>query len=158
MPQFCERRTLPYTPEQMYNLVMDIDKYPQFLPWCVAGRITKKEQLNNSTILRADLTIGYKLLRESFVSRVQATAPHSIMFQYENGPFKFLTGSWRFAEHPQGCVVDFCVDFEFKVKLLHHIIASVFTEASKMMVAAFQSRAAQLYSPLTTTPLENEAN
>lgn len=153
MTKFTQQKLVPYTPEQLYVLVADVGKYPKFLPWCVGARV--RSRINNLMI--ADLTIGFGPFRESFTSRVTllpgtGEGPCAIRVEYENGPFKYLHNRWDFAPHPEGCMVDFYVDFEFKNIILQKAIGAVFTEAVQMMVNAFLKRAAAIYgTPSVTT-------
>lgn len=142
MPTHAERRAMPYTPEQMFDLVAGVDKYPEFLPWCLASRITKRE----GNVFYADLVIGYKMVREKFGSRVTALRPDHIHVEYLSGPMKHLSNHWRFLPQPDGtCIIDFYVDFEFKNPVLQKLIAVFFEEAVKRMVGAFEARAKALY-------------
>lgn len=142
MPTHAEKRKLPYTPEQMFDLVADVASYPQFLPWCVATRIKGRE----GNVFYADVVIGYKMVREKFGSRVTALRPDHIHVEYLDGPMKYLSNHWRFIREPDGgCVVDFFVDFEFRNKFFQNLIGVFFNEAVKRMVAAFEARAKQLY-------------
>jgi len=141
MPTHAETKTVPYTQEQLFDLVADVAKYPQFLPWCVAARVktrTETEQV-------ADLTIGFGPFRESFTSRVIMERPGLIQVRYENGPFRYLNNSWKFAPDPKGCRVNFFVDFEFRSRLLQAAIGVVFNEAVRRMVNAFLKRARDVY-------------
>lgn len=143
MPTHAERRAMPYTPEQMFDLVSAVDLYPQFLPWCLASRITKRE----GNVFYADLVIGYKMVREKFGSRVTALKPDHIHVEYLSGPMKHLSNHWRFLPQPDGtCIIDFYVDFEFKNPVLQKLISVFFEEAVKRMVGAFEARARDLYS------------
>ena len=142
MPTHAERRAMPYTPEQMFDLVAGVDKYPEFLPWCLASRITKRE----GNVFYADLIIGYKMVREKFGSRVTALRPDHIHVEYLSGPMKHLSNHWRFLPQEDGtCIIDFYVDFEFKNPVLQKLIAVFFEEAVKRMVSAFEARAKTLY-------------
>jgi coenzyme Q-binding protein COQ10 len=141
VPTHAEKRTLPYTPEQMYELVADVGKYPQFLPWCVAARVRSRTE----TELVADLTIGFGPFRETFTSRVALDRPRHVTVVYENGPFRYLNNKWTFDPAPGGCTVNFFVDFEFRSRLLQAAIGVVFNEAVRRMVNAFLSRAKQVY-------------
>lgn len=141
MPTHAEKRRLRYTPEQMFDLVADVKRYPEFLPWCVGARIVSA----TPTDLVADLTIGFKLFRESFRSNVALERPGHVHVRYLNGPFKYLNNHWRFTATPTGCEVEFFVDFEFNSRLLQMVIGTVFNEAVRMMVRAFERRAMQLY-------------
>ena len=142
MPTHAEKRVLPYTPQQLYDLVADIERYPEFLPWCVAARIRKRE----ADLVVADLVIGFKVFRERFTSQVKLSPEaNRIDVAYTEGPFKYLDNHWLFAPHPQGCEIDFYVDFEFRSRILQKAIAVLFSEAVRRMVGAFEARAHALY-------------
>lgn len=142
MPTHAEQRAMPYSCEQMFDLVAGVDRYPEFLPWCLASRITKRE----GDVFYADLIIGYKMIREKFGSRVTALRPDHVHVEYLSGPMKHLSNHWRFLPQPDGtCIIDFYVDFEFKNPVLQKLIAVFFEEAVKRMVGAFETRARQLY-------------
>ena len=143
MPRHAETRHLPYHPEQLFDLVADVGRYPEFLPWCTAARVRSRTE----TLLVADLVIGFKGISERFTSRVQLDRPGMrIDVDYEKGPFKHLDNHWKFHPEEQGCLVDFHVDFEFRSLILEKLIGVVFTEAVHRMVSAFESRATVLYS------------
>ena len=142
MPTHAEKRILSCSPRQLFDLVADIEHYPDFLPWCVAARVRKRE----GDLITADLVIGFKMFRERFTSRVRLDPEASrIDVAYEEGPFKYLDNHWVFEDHPQGCAVDFYVDFEFRSRLLQKLIEPLFSEAVRRMVAAFETRARKLY-------------
>lgn len=142
MPTHAEKRVLPYTPEQLFRLVAEVERYPEFLPWAVASRIRKRE----GNVIWADLVIGFKMVRERFTSKVVLDEPgRRIDVEYAEGPFHHLNNHWIFHPHPDGCLVDFYVDFEFRNKVLQTIIGALFNEAVRRMVAAFETRAHQLY-------------
>ena len=142
MPTHAEQRVLPYTPEQMYALVADIERYPEFLPWCVGARI--RERKGNEIL--GDLLIGYKMVRERFTSRVILNRPDHIDVSYSEGPFKYLSNHWYFIpQNDGGCIIDFYVDFEFRSRFLQKIVEVLFNEAVKRMVSAFEARAHALY-------------
>ena len=142
MPTHAERRVLPYTPEQLFALVADIERYPEFLPWCAGARIRRRD---GNTIL-ADLVIGFKMVRERFTSKVVLTPTTRIDVAYSEGPFKYLTNHWVFEPEPTGgCSIDFFVDFELRSRLLQALIGLVFNEAVHHMVDAFEKRAKALY-------------
>ena len=148
MTSYTEKKLVPYSPAQLFALVADVAKYPSFLPWCVGARI--RSHIGNDLV--ADLTIGFGPFRESFTSRVtlsppDATGASEINVAYENGPFKYLHNRWHFAPHPEGCMVDFYVDFEFRNFILQKAIGAVFTEAVHRMVNAFLRRARAIYGP-----------
>ena len=143
MPAHAEKRFLPYLPEQMYRLVAEVEKYPDFLPWCVGARIRRRV----GNVVHADLMIGFKMVRESFTSQVTLTPTHRIDVKYAHGPFHYLHNHWIFQPAPGGCMIDFYVDFEFRSKALQKVMNVLFGEAVRRMVGAFESRAAQLYGP-----------
>ena len=148
MPTHAEIRRVPYRAEQMFDLVADVGRYPQFLPWCVAARVRSRTE----TQLLADLTIGFGPFRESFASRVALDRPGHIRVTYENGPFRYLNNEWRFLPDAEGCQVDFFVDFEFRSRILQRAIGVVFNEAVRRMVNAFLKRAEQIYGPPRGAP------
>ncbi len=143
MPTHAERQILPYRPDQLFDLVYDVGKYPEFLPWCVAARVRSRTDKE----LVADLTIGYGPFRETFTSRVTPSAPDRIDVRYEKGPFRYLNNHWIFNTHSQGTEVDFFVDFEFRSRILQAAIGLVFNETVRRMVAAFHKRAVEVYGP-----------
>jgi coenzyme Q-binding protein COQ10 len=144
MPTHAEQRRLPYTPEQLFALVADVERYPEFLPWCVASRIRRRE----GDVFFADLVIGFKMVRERFTSKVTLNRPGRIDVTYTEGPFSHLNNHWVFNPLPDGGTeIDFYVDFEFRSKLLQTLIGALFNEAVKLMVSAFEKRARQLYTP-----------
>ncbi len=146
MPTHSENRKMPYSPEQMYDLVADIAKYPEFLPWTAGVRIKQKTESADKTVVDADLIIAFKVFRERFTSRVTLRPDdHKIEVEYLDGPFKYLVNHWHFLPDPDGCVVDFHVDFEFKSRILQGIIGVVFNQAMQRIVRAFEDRAKQLY-------------
>jgi len=147
MPTHAEKRKLPWTAAQMYDLVADVGSYPEFLPWCAAARIRTRRQEGASEILEADLVISFKLFRERFGSRVTLRPEmREIDVAYLDGPFRYLDNHWRFADLPEGgCEVDFHVDFEFRSRTLQAVIGVVFNEAVRRMVRAFEDRAQVLY-------------
>ena len=144
MPTHAEKRRLPYRPEQMFDLVAGVERYPEFLPWCKAARITRRE----GEVFYADLVIAFKMFRERFSSKVTLHDKDQIDVEYINGPFRYLNNHWKFEAAPEGCIVDFYVDFEFRSRILQNLIGLLFNEAVHRMVAAFEARARQLYRPV----------
>jgi len=142
MPTHAEKRKLPYTEEQLFELVADVERYPDFLPWCLAARIRKRE----GDVFWADLVIGFKMIRERFTSRVALTRPDRVDVTYTEGPFKYLNNHWVFEPAEDGGTwIDFYVDFEFRSRMLQKVIQPLFSEAVARMVHAFEVRAAQMY-------------
>jgi coenzyme Q-binding protein COQ10 len=164
MPTHAEKRFLPYRPEQLFELVASVERYPEFLPWCIAARIRSREPINGSpdrTMITADLVIGFRMIRERFTSRVSLSPPDRIDVNYSEGPFRYLNNHWIFepvepsATHPSGgTMLDFYVDFEFHSKLLQSLMAMLFNEAVKRMVHAFETRAKQLYGAGAAAPVK----
>lgn len=142
MPTHAERRIVPYSREQIFDLVVDVERYPEFLPWCVASRIRRRDR----DAFVADLVIGYKVFRERFTSHVSLYRPDRIDVMYYEGPFRYLNNHWSLEPHESGgCVIDFYVDFEFRSRSLQKIIRTLFNEAVQRMVDAFEKRAKTLY-------------
>lgn len=135
----------------MYDLVADIECYPEFLPWCIAARNKKREQAGSGELVWSDLVVGFKLVRERFTSKVTLTPPIGdedarIDVEYVDGPLKFLRNHWVFMPGEDGgCEIDFFVEFEFRNKLLQKLIGTLFHEAVTRMVGAFEKRADALY-------------
>jgi coenzyme Q-binding protein COQ10 len=142
MPTHAEHRRLPYSAEQLFDLVADVERYPEFLPWCLAARIRER----NENSITADLLIGFKMARERFTSRVVLDRPKRVDVSYAEGPFRYLNNHWIFLPQDDGSsIIDFYVDFEFRSRMLQRIIGMLFNEAVRRMVGAFEARARQLY-------------
>ena len=142
MATHAEQRLLPYTAEQLFDLVADVERYPEFLPWCVAARV--RERAGN--VFTADMLIGFRMVRERFTSRVVLDRPGRIDVSYAEGPFRYLNNQWNFIPQPGGkCLIDFQVDFEFRSRMLQMLIEVLFNEAVRRMVGAFEARARKLY-------------
>lgn len=149
MPQHAETRRLPYSARQMYDLVADVERYPQFLPWNAAARIRTRRLVDGGgEVIEADLVISFKVFRERFASRVTLW-PEALKIdtEYLEGPFRHLKSAWAFRDIAGGCEVDFRVDFEFRNVILQGIIGVVFNDAMQRIVRAFERRAAELYGP-----------
>ncbi|MBC7986462.1 MAG: type II toxin-antitoxin system RatA family toxin [Sphingomonadaceae bacterium] len=141
MPRHTESRALPYTREQMFDLVADVGRYAEFLPWVIAVRVRS----NSASEMVADLIVGFKSLRETFTSRVDKHRPEAIRVDYVEGPLKYLHNDWKFRPAPGGCVVDFHVDFAFRNRVFEMIAGQMFDRALMRMIGAFEERAAVLY-------------
>ena len=149
MPTHAEQRVLPYTQQQLFDLVADIERYPEFLPWCLGARIRERRQ----DVIVADLLIGFRMVRERFTSKVTLRRPNRIDVAYSEGPFRYLDNHWIFEPTGEGaCRIDFFVDFEFRSRVLQKLIGVLFNEAVRRMVAAFEGRARQLYGQKSATP------
>jgi len=133
---------LPYTPAQMFDLVCDVESYPKFLPWCVGARIIERKEGE----FTADLVIGFKMFRERFRSRVTMKRPGQVKVDYIRGPLKYLHNEWKLCPNDEGgTTVDFSVDFEFKNRVFEKVVGSLFSEAVRRMVSAFEKRADEIY-------------
>lgn len=154
MPRHSETQHLPYSPEQMFALVADVTRYPEFLPWVAGVRIRS----DSATEMVADLVVGFSALREAFTSRVVKRYPESIRTEYLDGPLKHLVSGWRFAPEGQGgCRLDFCVDFAFRSRLFEMVAGQVFGTALRRMTGAFQDRAAELYGAGAVTGISKSS-
>jgi coenzyme Q-binding protein COQ10 len=143
MPSHSETRELPFSAEQMYDLVADIGRYPEFLPWVTAIRI--RSDTSSETL--ADMIVGFKSLRESFSSRVLKQPKSMITVDYIDGPMKHLHNEWHFRDRPNGgCVIEFSVDFAFKNMIFEAIAGQFFDKALRKMTDAFIVRAEELYA------------
>lgn len=149
MPTHSETKRLPYTAQQMYDLVADVGSYPQFLPWNAAARIRSRTPIpGGGEVMEADLVISFKVFRERFGSRVTLwPEARKIDTEYLEGPFDHMKSTWAFRDIEGGCEVDFFVDFEFRNAILRGIIGVVFNDAMTRVVRAFERRAAELYGP-----------
>ncbi len=146
MPAHSETRHLPYSAEQMFALVGDVANYPKFLPWTAAARIRSRDEMEDHTVMLADLVVSFKVFREKFGSRVVLWPElRKIETEYIDGPFKYLESVWTFKETEEGCDVHFQVDFEFKNRILQGAAGMFFNQAMQTIVRAFEKRAAELY-------------
>jgi coenzyme Q-binding protein COQ10 len=141
--RYEESRVINHTPVNLFNLVSDVNKYPEFLPWCKGARV--KNIRDN--VFDADLIIGFKIYKEIYSSRIYLdNVNNKILVEYKDGPFEHLENSWVFNKNNNGCKVEFMVDFKFKSIFLQTIMETLFSEAVRRMVKAFENRANQLYS------------
>jgi len=142
MPRHSETRYLPYTPEQLFDLVADVASYDEFLPWVVAVRVRSSSE--TQTI--ADLVVGFNAFKERFTSRVEKQRPTHICVDYVEGPLKYLHNEWQFERSADGGTdVHFSVDFAFKSRLFESLAGAMFDRALRRMIGAFEQRAAALY-------------
>ncbi len=142
MPTHGEKKRLPYSQQQLFDLVADVESYPKFLPWCVACRINQRD----GNVIWADLVVGFKMLREKFTSKVTLERPGRIDVEYLHGPFRYLNNHWTFTTLPEGgAEIDFYIDFEFRSRMLQGLMGAVFNEAVRRMVGAFVKRAHDVY-------------
>ena len=142
MPRHSETKYLPYTPEQMFDLVADVARYDEFLPWVSAVRVRSSSE----TEMVADLIVGFNAFKERFTSRVTKVKPTAITVDYIEGPLKYLKNEWRFEAAPEGGTnVFFSVDFAFKSRLFETLAGAMFDRALRRMTGAFEQRATALY-------------
>ena len=142
MPRHEEKHFIAHTPKNMYDLVCDVEKYPDFLPWCQNVRIRKR--MDNAIL--ADLMAGFKNFNEKYTSRVTFDEDNLVVdVKYETGPFKHLLNEWKFYEAEGGCEIHFMIDFEFKSRILQGVANMFFKEVFHKMVEAFSKRADQVY-------------
>ncbi|HKR25184.1 MAG TPA: type II toxin-antitoxin system RatA family toxin [Allosphingosinicella sp.] len=155
MPRHTEKRVLPYSPEQLFDLVADVGRYQEFLPWVAATRIRS----NDESEMVADLIVGFGAFKETFTSKVHKRRPAEIEIDYVEGPLKFLHNSWRFAPAPRGgAEVDFCVDFAFRNRLFQALAGQMFDRALRRMIGAFEDRAHALYGAPGSGSSRSSAN
>lgn len=141
MPSHSEQQVLPYSAQQLFDLVVDIDKYPEFLPWCRAARILERKE--NEFL--GELVISFAHMTERYTSRVVLNPSNAIDVTMIKGPFEHLINRWKFTPAGEGTQVDFFIDFKFKSKILDKLMGSMFAKATDKMVGAFSERARQLY-------------
>jgi len=142
VPVINQQRRMVWSAQQMYDLVADVKRYPEFLPWVVATRIKS----DSETEMVADMMVGFLALREKFTSRVKKDRPRRIAVEYLDGPLQHLSNTWDFAEAEDGgCVIDFCVDFTFRNAIFEKLAGQYLDRAFRKMVAAFETRAEKLY-------------
>ncbi|MGB0747699.1 MAG: type II toxin-antitoxin system RatA family toxin [Magnetospiraceae bacterium] len=155
MPKHTDTRVMRYTPDQMFDLVATVERYPEFLPWCQDLRVRERTE----TTIQSTMVIGYKIFTESFLTFTELHRPGQIDVVYKDGPFKYLTSQWKFHPHDRGCQVEFQIDFEFRSGLLQRAIKLVFTDAVKVMTRSFERRARQVYGrhPQAKSPLRHSA-
>ena len=146
MPSHAETRLLPYSASQMYDLVADVARYPEFIPWIMGARVRSVTPIEGGEEMLTDLVVGFKMFRERFGSRVTLEPGiRKITTEYIDGPFKHLVSHWVFSEQEGGCEVAFDVDFEFRNRLLQGAAGLFFHEAMTRIVRAFEDRANVLY-------------
>jgi coenzyme Q-binding protein COQ10 len=142
MPRHSETKHLPYAPEQLFEMVADVARYDEFLPWVVAVRVRSSSEAETV----ADLVVGFNAFKERFASRVTKQRPDRIIVDSIEGPLKYLKNEWRFEAAPEGGTnVFFSVDFAFKSRLFETLAGAMFDRALRRMTGAFEQRAATLY-------------
>jgi coenzyme Q-binding protein COQ10 len=148
MPQFETHRPVKHSPDQMFDLIADVEKYPEFLPLCEALTVRSRKERAGKVLLLADMTVGYKAIRETFTTQVLLNkAERMIDVKYIDGPFKYLDNLWRFEDTGVGgCSVNFFIDYEFKSRILGALMGSMFDRAFRMFSEAFEERADAIYA------------
>ena len=152
MIKHSETRSSKYSSDKMFDLVADIDNYPDFIPWCSNALVTsrQKKKEDDIEVLMADMSISFKIFRETFSSRVILyPLSKEITVEYIDGPFKFLSNRWIFTSSNDGCIINFNVEFEFKSRMMQSLIGLVFQEAMRRIVHSFEERADRLYKQLS---------
>jgi coenzyme Q-binding protein COQ10 len=147
MPTFETHHSVPHTADQMFDLVADVEHYPQFLPLCEALAVRSRKERDGKVLLIADMTVGYKAIRETFTTQVLLNkAERLIDVKYIDGPFKYLDNRWRFEDLQQGgSKIHFFIDYEFKSRILGALMGSMFDRAFRMFSMAFETRAGKIY-------------
>ena len=147
MPTYETTRPVPHSPRQMFDLVADVESYPEFLPLCEALSVRSRKNGDDKTLLIADMTVGYKAIRETFTSQVLLKPGElEIDVKYLDGPFKYLDNKWTFEPHGDGgCQVRFFIDYEFKSRILGVLMGSMFDRAFRTFAEAFENRARKIY-------------
>lgn len=147
MPQFETTRSVPHSPRQMFDLVADVERYPEFLPLCEALSVRSRKEGEAKTLLIADMTVGYKAIRETFTSQVLLKPDDLVIdVKYLDGPFKYLDNKWTFEPRSEGgCEVRFFIDYEFKNRMLGMLMGTMFDRAFRMFAEAFEKRAQEIY-------------
>jgi coenzyme Q-binding protein COQ10 len=147
MPQFSTKRRVPHAATDMFDLVADVEKYPQFVPLCSALKVKSRTEKDGAIVLVADMTVAYKIIRETFTSRVTLDRPELRIFvEYLSGPFKRMQNRWRFV--PVGedaCEIEFFIDYEFRSRALAAVMGAVFDAAFRKFAVAFERRADEVY-------------
>lgn len=146
MPKYETVRRVAHTPDEMFALVADVERYPEFLPLCEALTVRSRRDRDGVSLLVADMTVGYKALRETFVTQVLLKPEERrIDVKYLEGPFRYLDNRWTFLPAPGGCDVGFFIDYEFRSKVLGALMGTMFDRAFRMFAEAFEKRADLIY-------------
>lgn len=147
MPQYETKRLVRHVPDKMFALVADVERYPEFLPMCEALSLRTRRERDGVTVLVADMTVGYKAIRETFTSQVVLKPTESLIdVKYVDGPFKYLSNRWQFEPAGQGgCEIHFFIDYEFKSRILGAVVGAMFERAFRMFAEAFEKRADEIY-------------
>ncbi|MEM8547724.1 MAG: type II toxin-antitoxin system RatA family toxin [Pseudomonadota bacterium] len=143
---FKTARVVRHKPQDMFDLVADVERYPDFVPLCERLRVTRRVRAEAVETVVADMSVGYRLYHETFTSRVELNHDElTIRASYVDGPFKHMDNLWRFTPHPNGCTVHFAIDYEFRSRSLELVVGSLFDRAFRKFSSAFEARADQVY-------------
>ena len=146
MPQFETTRPVQHSAEQMFDLVADVERYPEFLPLCEALTIRSRKERDGKVLLVADMTVGYKAIRETFTSRVTLDPDNlKILVEHVDGPFRYLENRWTFKPHEAGCEIGFFISYEFASRMLGLLMGAMFDKAFRKFAEAFEQRAGVVY-------------
>jgi coenzyme Q-binding protein COQ10 len=147
MPSFRNTRRVRHSPAQMFELVADVERYPEFLPLCEGLIVRRRSQSGEGgEILVADMTVGYKAIHETFTSRVTLDRPRlKILVEYVDGPFSHLQNRWSFQDAEDGCLVEFYISYEFRSRTLGLLMGAMFDRAFRKFAEAFERRADLIY-------------
>ncbi len=146
MPKFEATRQVSHSPDEMFALVADVERYPEFLPLCEALTVQSRRERDGKTLLVASMSVGYKAIRETFITQVLLKPQErAIDVKYIDGPFKYLSNVWEFEAEGSGCLVRFFIDYEFKSRLLSAVMGTMFDSAFRMFAEAFEKRADSIY-------------
>jgi coenzyme Q-binding protein COQ10 len=150
MPRHSETKHLPYSPEQLFDLVADVERYPQFLPLCEGLTVRKRERAGEHQVLICEMTVGYRAIRETFTSRVTLDPAALLVHagsvpEHPSGPFRRVENRWTFAAAPGGCDVGFFISYEFKSLMLQALVGGLFDRVFRRYTQAFEERARAVY-------------
>jgi coenzyme Q-binding protein COQ10 len=147
MPQLSTTRRVRHAASEMFDLVADVERYPEFVPLCQSLRVRRRMQVAGKDVIVADMTVAYKVIRESFTSRVALDRPNlEILVEYLEGPFRRLNNRWNFRPAGDGiCDVDFFIAYEFRSRTLGMLMGAVFDAAFRRFSTAFEHRADRVY-------------
>ena len=147
MPEFRTEHRVGHSAEEMFDLVADVERYPEFVPFCEALNVRGRRRDGEVDVLVADMVVGYKLVRETFTSKVTLDRPNlAIRADYLDGPFRSMDNSWHFTPlEDGGCEVSFCIQYEFRSRTLAMLMGSLFDRVFRRFSSAFEARADQIY-------------
>jgi coenzyme Q-binding protein COQ10 len=153
VPSFRTQRRVPYSPKEMFDVVADVERYPEFLPLCESLVVESCNPTAEGSVLVARMAVGYRAIREAFTTRVTMThAEPAILVEYLDGPFSHLENRWRFLPASGGCEVDFYIDYQFRSTILALVMGAVFDKAVRHYTDAFEARARAIYPAPAVSP------